>query len=167
MKTIVMAEKPSVGKELGRILGCGKKTKGYWEGKDYIVTWAMGHLVELADPAVRQTLLDLFQAGTVQEWEQIKQVVPEQSLSYILRECQEERNAIIWTLHEWAAEIGPERALRLVGDAVRARAGEPFDLERLFADLERSSGASLVERWRALLPGAAPGGTRINTDEHR
>lgn len=50
MKTIVLAEKPSVGKELARVLGCNKKTKSYCEGKDYIVTWAMGHLVELADP---------------------------------------------------------------------------------------------------------------------
>jgi len=50
MKTIVLAEKPSVGKEIGRVLGCNKKTKGFWEGNDYIVTWALGHLVELADP---------------------------------------------------------------------------------------------------------------------
>ena len=51
MKTIVLAEKPSVGRELARVLGCGPKNKSYMEGKDYIVTWAMGHLVELADPA--------------------------------------------------------------------------------------------------------------------
>ena len=50
MKTIVLAEKPSVGRELSRVLNCDKKTKGFCEGKDYIVTWAMGHLVELADP---------------------------------------------------------------------------------------------------------------------
>ena len=52
MKSIVLAEKPSVGKELGKFLKCPKKTKGYWEGPEYIVTWAMGHLVELADPGV-------------------------------------------------------------------------------------------------------------------
>ena len=50
MKTIVLAEKPSVGRELARVLKCDKKTKGFCEGRDYIVTWAMGHLVELADP---------------------------------------------------------------------------------------------------------------------
>ena len=50
MKTIVLAEKPSVGRELARVLKCDKKTKGYCEGNNYIVTWAMGHLVELADP---------------------------------------------------------------------------------------------------------------------
>ena len=50
MKSIVLAEKPSVGKEIGRILRCDKKTKGFWEGREHIVTWALGHLVELADP---------------------------------------------------------------------------------------------------------------------
>lgn len=50
MKILVLAEKPSVGRELARVLKCDNKTKTYIEGKDYIVTWAMGHLVELADP---------------------------------------------------------------------------------------------------------------------
>ena len=50
MKTLVLAEKPSVGRDLGRVLECHKQTKSYLEGQKYIVTWAMGHLVELADP---------------------------------------------------------------------------------------------------------------------
>ncbi len=50
MKTIVLAEKPSVGRELARVLKCDKKTKSFCEGDNYIVTWAMGHLVELAEP---------------------------------------------------------------------------------------------------------------------
>jgi DNA topoisomerase-3 len=52
MKSIVLAEKPSVGRDLAQVLNCGKKTKGYSEGDAYIVTWALGHLVELADPQV-------------------------------------------------------------------------------------------------------------------
>ncbi len=52
MKTIVLAEKPSVGKELARVLGCATKRKGYIEGRDYVVTWALGHLVTLAEPHV-------------------------------------------------------------------------------------------------------------------
>lgn len=51
-KTLVLAEKPSVGRELARVLNCDKKDKGYSEGKKYIVTWALGHLVTLADPEV-------------------------------------------------------------------------------------------------------------------
>ena len=51
MKSIVLAEKPSVGRELGRVLGCTARGKTHMEGAKYIVTWAMGHLVELADPS--------------------------------------------------------------------------------------------------------------------
>jgi DNA topoisomerase-3 len=50
MKTLVLAEKPSVGRELARVLGCTQGGKGWLEGPAYVVTWAMGHLVELADP---------------------------------------------------------------------------------------------------------------------
>ena len=49
-KTFVLAEKPSVGRELGRVLGCPIKKDGYMEGNKYVVSWALGHLVELADP---------------------------------------------------------------------------------------------------------------------
>ncbi len=51
-KTLVLAEKPSVGKELARVLGCTRGSNGYIEGEHYIVTWALGHLVTLADPDV-------------------------------------------------------------------------------------------------------------------
>ena len=50
MKHLVIAEKPSVARDIARVLGCGKKTNSYMEGKDYVVTWALGHLVTLADP---------------------------------------------------------------------------------------------------------------------
>ena len=51
-KTLVLAEKPSVGKDLARVLGCQNKKNGYFENDRYIVTWALGHLVTLADPEV-------------------------------------------------------------------------------------------------------------------
>ncbi len=49
-KILVLAEKPSVGRDLARVLNCNKKGNGYLEGDKYIVTWALGHLVTLADP---------------------------------------------------------------------------------------------------------------------
>ena len=49
-KTLVLAEKPSVGRELARVLGCKQSREGALEGGEYIVTWALGHLVTLADP---------------------------------------------------------------------------------------------------------------------
>ena len=57
-KTLVIAEKPSVGKDLARVLpgpfqkhtGTSDKTERWLEGPDHIITWAVGHLVQLADP---------------------------------------------------------------------------------------------------------------------
>lgn len=51
MRSIVLAEKPSVAKELARVLNCNKKDRGYYEGPQYVVTWALGHLVTLDEPA--------------------------------------------------------------------------------------------------------------------
>ena len=50
MKSIVLAEKPSVARDIARVLGCEQKGNGYLEGKQYIVTWALGHLVTHAQP---------------------------------------------------------------------------------------------------------------------
>lgn len=50
MKALVIAEKPSVARDIARVLHCEKKLDGGMEGRDYIVTWALGHLVTLANP---------------------------------------------------------------------------------------------------------------------
>ncbi len=50
MKTLVIAEKPSVGRDIARVLQCTRSNQGALEGEKYIVTWALGHLVTLADP---------------------------------------------------------------------------------------------------------------------
>jgi DNA topoisomerase-3 len=50
-KTLVIAEKPSVGRDLARVLpGSFTKSEGYLEGPDHVITWAVGHLVQLAEP---------------------------------------------------------------------------------------------------------------------
>ncbi len=57
-KTLVIAEKPSVGRDLARVLpgpfkkqaGSGEKTERWLEGPDHLITWAVGHLVQLAEP---------------------------------------------------------------------------------------------------------------------
>lgn len=50
MKSLVIAEKPSVARDIARVLHCSQKENGALEGKEYVVTWALGHLVTLADP---------------------------------------------------------------------------------------------------------------------
>ncbi|MCI9501443.1 MAG: DNA topoisomerase III [Hungatella sp.] len=50
MKSLVIAEKPSVARDIARVLKCGRQGSGIIEGDRYIVTWGLGHLVTLADP---------------------------------------------------------------------------------------------------------------------
>lgn len=50
MKSLIIAEKPSVARDIARVMKCSKAGNGYLEGAEYIVTWGLGHLVELADP---------------------------------------------------------------------------------------------------------------------
>lgn len=52
MKSLVIAEKPSVGRDIAKVLRCTKQSNGAMEGDRYIVTWGLGHLVTLADPEV-------------------------------------------------------------------------------------------------------------------
>ncbi|HEX2084391.1 MAG TPA: DNA topoisomerase III, partial [Solirubrobacteraceae bacterium] len=50
-KTLVIAEKPSVGRDLARVLpGPFEKSEGWLEGPEHVITWAVGHLVQLAEP---------------------------------------------------------------------------------------------------------------------
>lgn len=50
MKSLVIAEKPSVARDIAKALKCGRKLNGALEGGKYVVTWGLGHLVTLADP---------------------------------------------------------------------------------------------------------------------
>ena len=47
---VVVAEKPSVGRDIARVLGCRERGEGFLKGENYLVTWAMGHLVTLCEP---------------------------------------------------------------------------------------------------------------------
>ena len=83
-KTLVLAEKPSVGKELARVLGCKRGADGYMEGDRYVVTWALGHLVTLADPDVYDKKLEKWDMETLPMLpDKMKLVViPESSRQY-------------------------------------------------------------------------------------
>ena len=49
-KKLVVAEKPSVAKSIAKVLGADERKDGYMEGNGFIVSWCVGHLVELAQP---------------------------------------------------------------------------------------------------------------------
>ena len=65
MKSLVIAEKPSVARDIARVLHCGKKGNGMLEGDRYIVTWALGHLVTLADPEEYDRKYEKWEMGTL------------------------------------------------------------------------------------------------------
>ena len=50
MTTVVVAEKPSVARDIARVVGAQGKGQGCMLGNGYIVTWALGHLVQFAEP---------------------------------------------------------------------------------------------------------------------
>ena len=47
---LVIAEKPSVAQSIAAVLGASQRKDGYLEGNEYLVSWCVGHLVELAQP---------------------------------------------------------------------------------------------------------------------
>lgn len=47
---LVVAEKPSVARSLSKVIGANKSQDGYLEGNGYLVSWCVGHLVELSAP---------------------------------------------------------------------------------------------------------------------
>ena len=56
MKELVIAEKPSVARDIARVIKCQKQLNGAMEGEKYIVTWGLGHLVTLADPTTTKNI---------------------------------------------------------------------------------------------------------------
>ena len=50
LRTLVIAEKPSVGRDIARVLKCAQKGDGFLRGEKYVISWAIGHLVTLKEP---------------------------------------------------------------------------------------------------------------------
>lgn len=50
LRTLIIAEKPSVARDIAKVLNCTEKGANFIEGKNYVITWALGHLVKLQDP---------------------------------------------------------------------------------------------------------------------
>ena len=50
MAIVVIAEKPSVAQDIAKVLGVSKKTDTHWDSDDLVITWAVGHLLELKTP---------------------------------------------------------------------------------------------------------------------
>ena len=57
---LVLAEKPSVAQSIAKVLGATKREDGYLEGNGYVVSWCVGHLVELSQPEAYDVKAKLF-----------------------------------------------------------------------------------------------------------
>jgi DNA topoisomerase-3 len=87
MKALVLAEKPSVGREIARVLGCHQKQKNYIEGPKYVVTWALGHLVTLAEPEEYDTKYKTWKIEDLP-------IIPEQMKLKVMKETSQQFKAI-------------------------------------------------------------------------
>jgi len=65
MKTLVIAEKPSVGRDIARVLKCTQKGDGFLHGSDYIISWAIGHLATLKEPEDYDPSLKKWEFGSL------------------------------------------------------------------------------------------------------
>ena len=87
MKSLVIAEKPSVARDIARVLHCNQKGNGTLEGKDYVVTWALGHLVTLADPEEYDKKYTKWEMATLP-------MMPEEMKLVVIRQTSKQYNAV-------------------------------------------------------------------------
>ena len=64
---LVIAEKPSVAQSIAGVLGATERKDGYMEGNDYIVSWCVGHLIELAQPESYDEALQTWRLRAIQK----------------------------------------------------------------------------------------------------
>ena len=73
MKKLIVAEKPSVAKDIARVLGVKTRAEGYLYGEEYVVTWAIGHLVSLCEPG---EVNDKWQKWNMEDLPMLPQRIP-------------------------------------------------------------------------------------------
>ncbi len=130
MKSLVIAEKPSVARDIARVLGCKKALNGAIEGASYIVTWGLGHLVTLADPEDYD--------GKYKEWKmEDLPLMPEPFKLEVIRQTGKQYNAVKAQLYR--ADVGQViiatdagREGELVARLILAKAGCKKPLKRLW-----------------------------------
>ena len=87
MKSLVLAEKPSVARDIARVLHCSVKQNGALEGSKYIVTWALGHLVTLADPEAYDKKYEKWEMSTLP-------MIPEEQKLVVIPQTQKQYKAV-------------------------------------------------------------------------
>lgn len=130
MKSLVIAEKPSVARDIARVLKCQKNGNGCIEGDKYIVTWGLGHLVELADPEAYDK--------KYKEWKtEDLPMMPEAFRFEVIRQTAKQFNAVKTQIHRndvneiiIATDAGREG--ELVARLILMKAGSKKPVKRLW-----------------------------------
>ena len=86
-KILVLAEKPSVGRDIAKVLGCKNDKNGYMEGSKYVVTWALGHLVTLADP---ESYDDRYKSWNIEDLP----ILPKQLRTVVIKKTSKQFNIV-------------------------------------------------------------------------
>ena len=139
-KTLVIAEKPSVGRDLASALpGSFPKSEGYLESDDYVITWAVGHLVQLADPEEYDEKFKKWRMADLPIVPEEFHLVPrdaksKKQLNLILKQLKREDVDLVIN----ACDAGREGELifayiyELYRSALKKKDGEPKRVERLW-----------------------------------
>lgn len=130
MKSLVIAEKPSVARDIARVLKCSKNGNGCIEGEKYIVTWGLGHLVTLADPEDYDK--------KYKEWKmEHLPMIPESFKLEVIKQTGKQYNAVKTLIHRndvgeiiIATDAGREG--ELVARLILKKAGAKKPLKRLW-----------------------------------
>lgn len=130
MKNLVIAEKPSVARDIARVLGCKKQAKSFIEGNKYVVTWGLGHLVTLADPEEYN--------ADYKEWHiEDLPMMPEKMKLVVIKQTRAQFNAVKTLIHRKdineiiiATDAGREG--ELVARWILEKAGNKKPLKRLW-----------------------------------
>src|ERR1019366_3685387 len=156
---IVLAEKPSVGREIARVLGCRQQGEGYIEGNGYVVTWAVGHLVGLAQPQEMNPVWKSWELSvlpmlprewavsvlpkTKEQFEIVKRLLNSGETDGVIcaTDAGREGELIFWNIYEAAGCVKPVRRLwisSLTEEAIR----EGFGKLRPSADYDALAAAA-------------------------
>lgn len=130
MKALVIAEKPSVARDIARVLRCQKNGAGYIEGKEYVVTWGLGHLVTLSDPEAYHK--------KYKEWKtEDLPIIPDTFQLEVIKQTQKQYQSVKGQIHRpdikeiiIATDAGREG--ELVARLILTKAGNKKPLKRLW-----------------------------------
>ncbi|MCR5484200.1 MAG: DNA topoisomerase III [Clostridiales bacterium] len=150
-KILVMAEKPSVGRDLARVLGCRVNGNGFISGDKYIVTWALGHLVTLADPEMYDKKYQTWRLEDLP-------MLPDKMQLTVIKETSKQFKTVSSLLHRpdidklvIATDAGREG--ELVARLIMIKAGWRGKTERLWVSSQTD--ASIKNGFANLKPAAA------------